>query len=203
MQLSECQWLRQRIDRAVRRETGNPHWGTVQEFYCRPTRTPIVAVHSLDVAESLPELFQIIRRVLAESRYHHAVHIQLWLKVDWRCPHADSYKSEAFKSEWDDMKEQRSRDNAALREREFKFQQLRAEGVKVHPDEFEPHVDPPSFELDGDEPIDRDPYGGEPHPLAAEYKLCGILNEDGFFVAEKWAKACEQIIGYKVESSGG
>lgn len=204
MQLSEARWFTQRLNAAIQRATNNPRWGDISHSTAFPKRELFVTVHSLASAEALPDLFEVMRRTMAECRYPHLLKFNIRLTADWHTREEEWRTPADIAAEHDrerrEEKERKQREEAELREREYRYRQLRREGIKFDPLEFGPPPVPPAIsDYDGENPIEDDYYDEEPHPWAAQYKMYGILTEKGFFASRKWVDACERVLGRKME----
>ena len=197
MQGSEDNWLSARLQTALDKAMGGPDWGKAS--------LPFVYIYNIEAVERLPEIVEAVRRVLAECLNKRWVMLHTDLKADWgkrdkkdwKDPEEEELKRE--REEWKDFKA-RQREEAELREREHRLRQLRQEGVKVNPEEFEPEPEPPEVVDEEEDAVDDDPFDeGEPHPLAEENCVYGDICEEGFYLNLYTIEAGERLMGRKAD----
>jgi hypothetical protein len=195
MRHSEAQWFEHRLQAAVRNFRGDAG-GVKVDFGDWLTVNNVEAVHRL------PELLEMARRILAECRYRRT----LTVRVDF------SERDEEPEEEWGDPDEveaqraaenrrywkEQEREEAELREREYRLRQLRQEGVKIDPAEFAPPPPPPEVETEDDE-AEEDDDDQVAHAIADEYRMHGYLTEEGFVAHSNWVADCERVLGRKME----
>ncbi len=194
MRDSETRWLARCLQLELDKTFGGPSWGSAG--------FPFLAIHSMEAAERFPEIVEAVRRVLASHRHAKEVFLSVALQDelcgqadDWKDPEEEGWKKE--RAEWEDFRRQ-AQEEAELRERTHRLRQLREEGVKIDPTEFEPPPHPAEPEADADD-ADFDSDEGETHPLGNEYQTYCSVDEQGVYVYENWRAPTERLMRRKVD----
>ena len=197
MKESEGQWMARCLNARISKALKHPNWGE--------TRHGWVNVHSLEAADHLAKIIQVIREFLATTRFPQRVSLRVDLKAQW---HRDDEKDPELKSalhrqrliqeevdehlEW----ERKRREEQEYLARLHELRQLEAEGAEVKAEQFAPP--PPEVEEaeeeeeedqgddidDGDvlERVEKEEDDGlidpdEPHPLSDELDCWFLLSE--------------------------
>jgi hypothetical protein len=200
MKSSEEEWLARRLEAALDKQFHGPEWGKVEHGWAK--------VYNLEAAERLPEIVELIRQLLAQCRHPHCAFVNIDLKAQWHLQDQswkdpEQEKLERERAEEEDWKI-REREEAALREREHRLRQLRQEGAKIDPAEFEPPPDPPEIETGGGTDVLDDDDEDEPHPQNEDYRLFAEVNEDGVFIPDREGdvEVAERLLCRRAERQG-
>jgi hypothetical protein len=195
MKSSEEEWLARRLRAALDKQFHGPEWGEVAHGWAQ--------VYNLEAAERLPEIVELIRQLLAQCRHRHCIFVNIDLKAQWHLRDKSWKDPEQEKRERDRAEEEdweiREREEAALREREHRLRQLRQEGAKIDPAEFEPPPDPPEIETGGGTDVLDADDEDEDHPQNEDYRLFAEVNEEGVFIPDRDTEVAERLLCRKAE----
>jgi hypothetical protein len=211
---SEGQWMQRKIRRRVARALDHPRWGSVSAFY---GGHGYITVSSLDAAERLPEIVQVIRECLASSRLPWCACLFVNLDAEWeRDDETDPelvealreqrYQQEAINDHLDYLR--RRQEHKEFLERQHRLRLLEQDGRAVNPQDFaapaalpaKPPVPEEEEDVDvGDvlEKRKKDPPRREPssHPLAKALAILGAVTEEEFYVCVRDRGAAVHLMG--------
>lgn len=191
---SEWNWIVRQLQAALDQQFGKG-WGEASQGWVR--------IYSIEVADQLEKFLHTARQVFAACRYPHHVMFSIDLLADWHLTGKDWKDPEEAQRERDRAEDEdfeiRQREEALLREREHRLRQLRQEGAKINPEEFEAPPDPPKIETADPDSNVLESDEEEEHPRADEYRLYADINEEGLFVNVQSIETAERLLNRQAE----
>ena len=190
MRESETRWFEQYVTGQINRLMKGAAWGKTMSYSGR-VRGCHVDLWGMEAAGRLEEVVELLRRALAQCRYTGAVTLRIYSESYEPEPEREPETDEDILEEHRDY-EAREAEAARLREKRQRYEQLRAEGAKIDPEEFAEEIEVERSE-DEDESI-----------FACFMSGCleswGVVREDGFYVAAHMRDPMEQFMERDAET---
>jgi hypothetical protein len=140
MEIAEQRWFQRAVQAAAAAFLGEPDFnasGRHRGDY--PSREGRVRLSRWDYLEKLPGLLEVLRGVLARTRFRHAIHVGATISVaeargmeEQRRWQDDEETEEERRAKWDEEK----RLKREQLDREHRFELLKAEGAEIDPEDF-------------------------------------------------------------------
>jgi hypothetical protein len=191
---SEARWFRRKLQRKLDRFLDSTKWGEV-EANGNGFRVATVSIYSLEAAESLRDIIQIAREVLAQMRYGWQVLLRVSLQTEWQVTHPELEKEirrrQLIEEELDFEARQKQRRD--FLERKHRAELLEQEGMKVNPADFAASEE----EITEDDLVADVEDAGEPedHPMADRLNCMAILTESELIAGESAKGALFELLG--------
>ena len=201
---SEGRWFARKLGSALKKLLGEKG-GSVRESI-----DPTITIRTLDAAERMPDIVQVIREALAWScRARHAM-VVVDLDAEWETQ-GDEWDPEAdFKREYEDYLHQKKEiaERKAYLERLDQVRLRQQSGATVNPADFAPEDVPPAKEESEDtsaeevEDSDVIDYQEQQkgHPMAEVLWSQLWVFEKGAFVSQQDQAAMEHLMARKAEA---
>jgi hypothetical protein len=199
--VSEITWISRKMEKALTQLVG-AKWGEILE-----SMDPMISVQTLEAAERMPEIVQVVRETLAASRRERHAMIVVDLDAEWETE-GDEWDPDAeFKREFEDHMAQKKKiaERKAYLERLYQVRLKEQEGEKINPADFGPDNVPPAKEKSDEDPEpDSDVAVYEEkqkeHPMAEALWSRLWVSEKGIYVCPREQAAMEHLMGRKADA---
>lgn len=139
MEIAERRWFQRSVQAAAAAFLGEPEFNASgRHSGDHPSREGRVRLSRYDYLEKLPGLLEVLRGVLARTRFRHAIHVGACITVaearglegerSWR----DEETEEERRARWEEDK----RLKREQLDREHRFELLKSEGAAIDPEDF-------------------------------------------------------------------
>ncbi len=191
MRESENRWFHHWIRAQLNQFFGSRTWGEVRSHTTAHYRSIDVDLCGFAAAGRIEEVVELLRRSLARCLYRSVVSLRVY---------SDTYEPEPERPErgeeeiLEDHREHEARRAEATRllEKRQRYEQLRAEGVKIDPAEFAEEIEVERSENDA-----LSIFAGF---ISGSLAGWGIVREDGFFIAQHMRQPIEQLMEREAET---